>query len=360
MQRWTPTRSVATGAVVVVLAAGFIFYERPSARMRREVNYWVHGYKWCSQGGIDLPASRNRRLLQNSLHKMGTNAVPYLIEDLSARDTMVDRVQQYLFTHFDYRSRHIPTSLFRTQAAEALGYLGESARPAISALITNATTDDINVRRAAIGALTLMGTRLSNVIATATSLTNHSYRTLTVVSRICLSAMQPTNEVLLHDANTSIAAAATINEGGFYWIPDLLSDLGERGTPFLPGLKAAITNQTCQSFLTEHFGRVNAARALWHLERSGEAALLTLNIFTNAVDAGRNRDNEEFHYALCSMARDLSEVPDFCAVAKPVLERFEPSDKELKQNKSHALLLLDQTLKSAKTNLVGRPIKAHP
>jgi hypothetical protein len=302
-----------------------------------------------------MPASRNRRLLQSELRKMGTNALPYLIVDLSVKDSRVDQLQQYLFTRFNYHSKRIPTSLFRTQAAEALGCLGESARPAISTLLFNATTDDINVRRAAIGALTLMGARQSNVIATATSLTNHSYRTLTVVSRICLSTIQPTNEVLLHDANASIAAAATINEFGFYWIPDLLSDLGERGIPFLPGLKGAITNQTCQSFLTEHFGRVNAARALWQLERSSEAALLTFNIFTNAVDAGRNRDNEEFHYALCSMARDLSEVPDFCVAAKPVLEKFEANDKELKQNKSHALRLLEQTLNATKTNLVRSP-----
>ena len=338
------------GLALAAAAGAVLFYQRPSARMRRQVDYWAHGYQWAEN---NVTRTESHRAYRSALQKMDGQAVPYLVEDLARRDSFMDKVHLFLISRFDYRSRRPPGFFFRTQAAEALGHIGPAARAAIPDLLTHATTDDINVRRAAMISLTLIGDGQSNVVATAAMLTNHSYRALAVVSKICLAVLQPANEVLVQEANAAIGATAAINEGGFYWIPGLVEDLGERGRPFLPGLKMAITNQSCPSFLTEHFGRVNAARALWHLEGSSAAALETLNIFTNAASMGRTFKPVEFDHSVCALARDFGEIPEFRAALEPLLQKLDAShDASLREEKTAALRLLKRLREAAETNVV--------
>ncbi len=92
------------------------------------------------------------------------------------------------------------------------------------------------------------------------------------------------------------------------------------------------------------------ARALWMIETNAEPALFTLRSFTNAAASPDWPARIDPALELCRLVRELSEIPEFCAAVKPLLETLEVRGQEnLARLHSNALLRVERTLNAGNT-----------
>jgi len=136
---------------------------------------------------------------------------------------------------------------------------------------------------------------------------------------------------------------------------EVLAEIGPSARAFKPWLQAMLTSQPSMTGpggalgpYFPHQGRWRMARALWKIETNAEPALFALRSFTNAAASPAWPAQIDPALELCRLVRELSDIPEFCAAVKPLLETMDVRGQEnLAWFRSNALQRVERTLNAA-------------
>lgn len=128
-------RSVVTAGVVfvalVLLVAGRLFYTGEPSYEGRSLSAWLED--------LDGQAWNEPTAAAEAIRAMGTNVIPYLVEDIVRQDSTWRQAARRQFRQPMFRWFHRnPAGLARSRASKALRALGSNAAPALPLLIDHA------------------------------------------------------------------------------------------------------------------------------------------------------------------------------------------------------------------------------
>jgi len=319
-------RLIVLGVFVLAVSGGFYYWNRPTARLRRQVDFWAHGHRWAAPGQSSAERDAART---TGLRALGDQAIDLLGDDVQQKDGLWDRIQEavrsglgpdWLRRRFQYQNRR-PGFFYRCEAAESLGLLGKAARRATPALVHALSDRNINVRREAALALGRVGSNTPDVISALQTQTNHSYAALAAAAAFACWRLQPSNGLAVE----CVRRLVTNDYDCAIWVAPMIADAGPQAKIFVPSLEAALANQNDSAAGNPFYGQIQIrlARALWMIDRSPRAALEVFSSFTNAQVRGRLPPQCNPNFDLGRMTVELSDIPEYCLAARPVLKSIE-------------------------------------
>jgi len=344
-------------AVLVGVAGWLAWQQRPAARLRRQLDFWVHRH----QRGESLTSQAERlEAMKAGLRALGTNGVPLLVGDLERRPGLPVRIRRWIRDNGPASlgrlvlPRRDPTEDCRAEAVLGLQVLGRDARLAEPALLRALEEDDNpRVRGEVIIALGAIGADGPGILSMLTSGTNDiPSHQLGPLFGIWLWRLQPTNAAVVELVCQATNPPVVLSDWCVWRAAEVLADLGPAAHDFTPWLQTMLRSQPSGKGpggalgpYFPHQGRWRVARALWRIETNAEPALFTLRSFTNAAASPEWPAQIDPASELCRLVRELSEIPEFCAAVKPLLESMDVHGQEnLTWLHSNALQRVERTL----------------
>src|ERR1043166_5240184 len=336
---------ITIGAVVLLgIAAVLVFWNRPSERRRREVDYWFHNYSWWDK---NLSSTENAEAHHKAVEHLSPESVALLAGDMRRPDSTMKALND-AFRQIISRHSYVHRQSFRAEAAYGLAIIGSGARSAVPQLIDATKSGDGELQSAAAYALGVVALPEPNVIAALSALTNGRSTTLTFVAEIALWRLQPDNEAVTGTIRSRIASPTLLITGDWHNVGSL-SALGTNARVFVPALRTALTNKG-PAFGNEMNARTYIAQALWKIDRSGDAALFALATLTNGIANGLSQADSPGN--LLWMGNTLKEIPEFCAAARPLVQSMDVrTNVEFANFKTNLLKEIEKTLRSNPLNV---------
>jgi hypothetical protein len=334
------------------ITAGIVFWNRPSERVRREVDYWFHGYSWWNK---NLSPDENNEAYRKAVAQLSPEVVAVLAEDMKRPDTAIKAFNDAMRSIL-WRRGYAMHQNFRARAAYGLAAIGPGARSAVPQLIDAAKSGDGELEMAAAYALGVIALPETNVIAALSQMTNGVNSTRSFVAEIALWRLRPENEDIVGMIQSRIASPAFLPGGDWHNV-NSLSALGTNARVFVPALRTALTNKA--PFGTEMAARTFIAQALWKIDGSSDAALFALATLTNAIASTVPQSDAPGN--LLWMSSSLKEVPEFCAAARPLIQPLNfTTNAQLTALKSNLLKDMEKTLRSNSINVAHSSTNRFP
>lgn len=328
-------------ALVAVIAGLFAWYQRPAARLRRQVDYWAHHYAWQNEH-LTVPENDARKA--DALRALGPEAITLLRQDLQVRDSPWEwfRFRAAIFAPARLRGAVLPKATGlgrRIAAAYALALLGPEAKAAVPELLTEAGKQPL----APILALAAIGDTRPAVIIALTNLTNSAATATAAAASYALWRLRGRDDGAVALGNLRLADSATMRSFATMPLARELARLGAMARPFVPGLEGAMDSSFPGFASMELMQKVEVARALWLIDGSAGAALQLV------TSASHNRNS-----LFLSTVFQLSEIPGVGQMAKPMVENMKLEGEEARYH-SNVLRRIGRALQAATNSPAVNP-----
>ncbi len=315
MKRWL----VSFALVLSVTATLILWWNRPSARLRRQVNFWAHGSAW-SDPNLNCFEAEARQA--EGLQSLGPKIIPLLLDDLERGDSRLDNLllrgppglQKMATGGLAASFRH------RREAARALVLLGVESKPYVTRLLHQFGGNDDQTLPFVAELLGVIGENKPEITTMLEKFARGTYppmeeaRTLAAIS---LARLQPANGNALHLANRWLAELDQFDPVS-PWEPALaLARMGRAALPFAPGLQGVLDRRESMRPSLSLVRQRYAACALWKMKGTPEDALAFLSLLQREW---LSRKSARVEVEICQLARELAEIPEFSARARPTLE----------------------------------------
>ena len=130
----------------VVVWLAFPEVEREPVYDGKPLDVWLLGYR-------SIEPDHHARAVE-TIHQVGTNAIPTLLRMLRAHDPPIKQhVMEFVRERSSYRVHYISSRIRNCAAANACEDLGEKAKPCVPALVELLESDDKIIRDVASAAL---------------------------------------------------------------------------------------------------------------------------------------------------------------------------------------------------------------
>lgn len=339
--------SIAIAVIGITLAG---FFNWPSQRVRRQVDFWAYDFRHPSHP--PWPLTEREVVRSNALRSLGPRAIKMLIADAERSDNVMDRLQRSRFSRYiPTRFRGPGTYTVRYEAVRVLINFGHDAEPAIPMLLRKLNDPVEHARMHAALTLGEIGAPRENVIAALEQERNGKHRGSALAAAVALWRLGHTNAAMVDFVNASLGTSTPIGTNfNMRLVHNYLGTVGPAARPFAHGLRSSMTNELAFASYTWG-GFEHPAEALWRIEQSPDAALSALRRLTNDVNSGRMTPPIRAPWQLIQMTRQLGVVPEFCVAVKPLLDQIDINQyPQCAPYKSNALLLVERTLRTTGTS----------